>query len=508
MPPASSPGSDAPSTTFPRPGATRHLPHQPAAGSASREAGRVRFRRAVSLLLMTLFLPGSAQLVAGNRTVGRLALRVFIGLVALVVLVLAIGAVWHGLVYLLATNTVALAALRLLLCVLAVGWALLFVDAWRIGQPLELRQRQRLVVVGLNGLLCFSVAGGLLFASHMVAVQRSFIAAMFGDGQASAATGGRYNILLLGGDSGADRWGMRPDSISVASIDQETGRAILFGLPRNMTSFPFPDGSVMAQQFPEGYACEGCELNSLSTWAADNRSLFKGSANPGVEATSQAVEGITGLKVNYYAMVNLEGFRSLVQAVGGLELNVRDRIPIGGVGGPVTGYIEPGVQRLNGFETLWFARSREGADDYSRMARQKCVMNAMLQQLSPATVVSQFEQIAAASTELISTDLPASELGTFAELAMQTRAKPVSSVSFVPPAVNTGDPDIEKIHAMVRKAIDRSEGKDEQTTVSGARKEKGFSRTGTGTDATVGGSLGSYSQGYEANKSTDLSAAC
>ncbi len=83
-------------------------------------------------------------------------------------------------------------------------------------------------------------------------------------------------------------------------------------------------------------------------------------------------------------MVNLQGFRSMVQAVGGLKLNVRDRIPIGGVGGPVTGYIEPGVQRLNGFETLWFARSRESADDYSRMARQKCVMNAMLQQLSPA----------------------------------------------------------------------------------------------------------------------------
>ncbi len=471
-----------------------------------RAASRVRFRRALALLLMTLLVPGSAQLVAGNRRVGRIALRVLLLLLAGGTVVALLGSVWHGLVYFLASNTFVLGLLRLGLCALAIGWALLFLDAWRLGQPLELRQKQRLAVVGLNGLLCFSVAGGLLFASHMVAVQRGFIAAMFGDGVASAATHGRYNVLLLGGDSGADRWGLRPDSISVASIDQETGKAVLFGLPRNMTDFPFPKGSVMAEQFPDGYDCEGCELNSLATFAQDNRALFKGVRNPGVAATIQGVEGITGLTINYYAMVNLEGFRSLVQAVGGLELNVRDRIPIGGVGGPVTGYIEPGVQRLNGFETLWFARSREGADDYSRMARQKCVMSAMLQQLSPRTVVTKFEAIATAGEELITTDLPASELGEFAELAMKARTQPVRSVSFVPPAINTGAPDIDKIHRMVQKAIDRSQG----TSSAGEagtkpKKAKGFSRSGS---STVGGSIGSYAEGYAANKAGDLSDAC
>jgi polyisoprenyl-teichoic acid--peptidoglycan teichoic acid transferase len=480
------------------------LPGPPASERfGDRAASRIRFRRALALLLMTLLMPGSAQLVAGSRRVGRIALRVVLALLVGTVLLALLGSVWHGLIYFLASNTFALGVLRLGLCVLAVGWALLFLDAWRLGQPLELRQKQRLAIVGLNGLLCFSVAGGLLFASHVVAVQRGFIAAMFGDGAASAATHGRYNVLLLGGDSGADRWGLRPDSISVASIDQETGQAVLFGLPRNMTSFPFPEGSVMAEQFPDGYDCEGCELNSLSTFAQDNKALFRGEGNPGVAATVEGVEGITGLTINYYAMVNLQGFRSLVQAVGGLELNVRDRIPIGGVGGPVTGYIEPGVQRLDGFETLWFARSREGADDYSRMARQKCVMNAMLQQLSPRTVVTKFEAIASASKELISTNLPASELGTFAELAMKARSLPVRSVSFVPPAINTSAPDIDKIHAMVQKAIDRSEGK--SSGGAAKAKKKGFSRAGS---STVGGSIGSYSEGYAANKAGDLSSAC
>jgi LCP family protein required for cell wall assembly len=330
---------------------------------------------------------------------------------------------------------------------------------------------------------------------------------MFGDGHATAAHHGRYNVLLLGGDSGSDRWGLRPDSITVASIDADTGRTVLFGLPRNMLNFPFPKGSVMAEQFPHGYDCGiTCELNSLSTWAQDNEALFKGYPNPGVEATIEGVEGVTGLKINYYAMVNLQGFRSLVQALGGLTLNVRDRIPIGGIGGPITGHIEPGVQKLNGFETLWFARSRSSADDYSRMARQKCVMNAMLQQMSPQTVVMKFEGIAKASEKLVTTDLPASELGRFAELAMKARTQPVSTVSFVPPAINTSHPDIAKIQSMVAAAVKRSESG--ATPKKQHRAKHGFSTKKDPTGSTVGGSLGNLQDGYAANSSTDLSSAC
>ena len=57
-------------------------------------------------------------------------------------------------------------------------------------------------MVGFNGVLTFVVAGSLLFASHVVGVQRNFIIAMFGDGVASAAEHGRYNVLLIGGDAG------------------------------------------------------------------------------------------------------------------------------------------------------------------------------------------------------------------------------------------------------------------------------------------------------------------
>ena len=473
---------------------------------------RVRFRRALTLMLMTLLVPGSAQLAAGRRGVGRAALRIWLGLVAVVLTLVGLGLLWPGTLLRVFSSTTVLGTVRLLLCVLAIGWAALFVDAWRLGNPLELRQKQRLAMVALNGLLCFSVAGTLLFASHVVAVQRDFVATMFGHTEVTAAHDGRYNILLLGGDSGPDRWGLRTDSINVASVDQQTGRTVLFGVPRNMMDFPFPQGSIMAGQFPDGYNCDTCEVNSLSTWAGDHLDVFKGVRDPGLEATIEGVEGITGLKINYYAMVNLQGFRDLVDAVGGLTLNVRDRIPIGGVGGPITGYIAPGVRRLNGFQALWFARSRVAADDYSRMARQKCVMNAMLHQLSPKTVITRFENIEKASEQLITTDLPASQLSTFAQLALKARSQPVSTVSFVPPAVDTSHPDIAKIRSMIKQALARSTvgstaGRKGRTKHRQVTAQRGFT-TGDQTQPEVGGSLGDMTDGYAANKAGDLSRVC
>jgi LCP family protein required for cell wall assembly len=481
----------------------RVSPPAPVAGRV--EGGSSQFRRGVMLMLMTLVLPGSAQVVAGRRRTGWIALRIWFGLIATVALLFVVGLVFSSFVFWFLSNTFVLGLVRILLMLMAIGWAYLFIDAWRIADPLAMQKNQRLAMVGINGVLCFAVTGTLLFASHVVGVQKDFLSSMFGNGTVTSAHAGRYNMLLLGGDSGADRWGLRPDSISVASVDEQTGKSVIFGLPRNMLNFPFAKGSIMAQQFPNGFNCGSqCELNSLATWAADHKPLFKGVPNPGVEATKEAVEGITGLKINYYAMVNLQGFEKLVDAVGGVRLRVRDPIPIGGIGHAVTGHIRPGYRKLNGFETLWFARSRVAADDYSRMARQKCVMNAMLHQLSPKTVLLKFDDIAKASQALITTDLPQSEVDTFMQLALKARSEPVRTVSFVPPLISTGNPDIAKIHKAVKKAIDTSEGKAADTKKSKARKPT----TPVPTTTNGGGSIGNLRQGYAANQAQDLSSVC
>ncbi|MFD1825550.1 MULTISPECIES: LCP family protein [Mumia] len=421
------------------------------------DSARVRFRRALSLMVMTLVAPGSAQLLAGNKQVGRVALRIWAGLWGLVLLLLLLAWIDRGIVISLLTSTGLLWLMRFALIALALGWVALFADSWRLGTPLRLERKHRLAVSGVSGLLCFVTAGALFVASNLMAVQQDFISTVFGSSVVREAEHGRYNVLLLGGDSGKGRDGLRPDSLTVASIDTETGDTVLVGLPRNLADVPFPDGHPMKEEFPRGFDCDGCYLNSVNTWADDHPDLFEGSDHEGIDATRAAVEEITGLKISYHVLVNMKGFASLVDAVGGVKIRVRERTAIGGIGSPITDWIPKGRQKLDGREALWYARSRVQNSDYSRMARQKCLMSAMLTQLDPNTVLLKATSIADSSKKMLSTDIPAADLDTFVELALKARGAKVSTVSLVPPAIQTGDPDFDKIRRMVDKGIARSE---------------------------------------------------
>ena len=110
---------------------------------------------------------------------------------------------------------------------------------------------------------------------------------------------GRYNILLLGADSGRDRVGTRPDSIQLASIDADTGSAVTFGFSRDTENINFRPGSTMARLMPAGWNCgDECLLNGLYTWAQDNAAKFPaGTQSPGVLATREAVEALSGLDI-------------------------------------------------------------------------------------------------------------------------------------------------------------------------------------------------------------------
>ena len=249
------------------------------AAEAESAATRLRFRRALVLTVMTLLVPGSAQLQAGNARLGRFALRMFL-------LALAVAFILGGLALSRPTTFVSLATqdwflttLRFGLIGYAVLWAYLLIDAWRIAEPLGLLRRQRLTLSAVNGVLCLGLSGALFYASHLVQIQNDFISSVFGSGEATAAERGRYNVLLLGADSAKGRNGLRPDSITVASIDEETGRTVLIGLPRNLAKVPFPADSPMYDEFPNGFDCDGCYLNAVSTWATDHPDLFPGATN-------------------------------------------------------------------------------------------------------------------------------------------------------------------------------------------------------------------------------------
>lgn len=442
----------------------------------------------MTLILLTLVAPGSAQLVAGNRRVGQIALRIVGGMLAVAGLLALIGLISSRALVAILANPFLLRLIQLSLAAAAVGWFALFVDAWRLGRPLALRQKQRLTSTVLTLGLASLAVSVVLTSSHYAAVARYSLQDVFSGVQAVDPYAGRYNILLLGVDADADRVGLRPDSITLASVDAETGDTALLSFPRNLQRVPFPAGTVMHEQFPNGFFCDDgeCLLNAIYTWATDHRELFPGVADPGLEATKSAIRGLTGLEINYYALVDMRGFAELVDALGGITVDVERDIPISGPDGEVRETIPAGVQRLDGYHALWYARSRSDSSDYDRMARQRCVMAAMLRQLDPSTVLLKFREIAEAGRHVLSTDIPVSELDTLADLATKVKRAKVTSVQFVPPLIDTSDPDLVLIRRKVRAAIEASKSVARARTAAspaaGASSHGGKAKSRSGPD--------------------------
>lgn len=463
------------------PGRTPASPSVP--GEIHESAARAR-RRAVSLLILSIFLPGLAQLIAGNRWVGKIILRAWLTILAALLLLGLIAVVSVSTVVAILSRSWVLVLVQWALYAWAIIWALVVIDAWRLGQPTRQPARTRRRFAMATALLLVLPAT-VAYAGGSVSAGRQALSTVFADGPGSAAAKGRYNILLLGGDSGADREGTRPDSIQLVSIDADTGRAVTFGFTRDTEHIVFEKGSVMAGLMPEGWVCGNeCLLNGLYTWGEDHADQFPtGTAEPGILATREAVEALSGLDIQYYALVDLNGFSSLVDALGGLEINVLRRTPIGGGSSKVSSWIEPGKQRLDGYHALWYARSREGSSNYERMARQRCVMSAMVDQIDPRTLALRFGDIAAASAGVLKTDIPQSELSYFAELAMKTRNQKITGVNFVPPLIKPWDFDVAEVRQIVKDTIRASEKTDDDAAVSTSVRQ--VLETGP-TDSTTG----------------------
>jgi LCP family protein required for cell wall assembly len=439
-------------------------PRRPALSSEPQQRSeRIKRRRGLTLLAMTLVLPGSAQLAGGNRRVGRFALRVWAALWFLALLAGLLAVILPQAALSVITFGPTLTAIRVGLIALGLGWVALIVDAWRLARPRDLGGSGQLVFSVITLAVAFTIFGGFFAVASMASAQHELTTSVFSGGGERAAKHGRYNILLLGGDAGPDRVGLRPDSMTVASVDSDTGRTVLISLPRNLQTAPFPDSSPLHTKFPHGFRCSdgSCMLNAIYTYASEHRDLYPGVPNPGAQATKEAIEATTGLKINYWVLIDLKGFESLVDSVGGITMDVYRRVPIGGGSTRIHGYVTAGKNRhLNGFEALWFARSRSDSSDYDRMLRQKCVMRAMLNQLDPITVLTRFNKIAAAGKEVVATDIPPSEIGTMMDLALKAKGLPVSSAAMVPPLINTGSPDFDLIRGTVHNAIDASEAID------------------------------------------------
>ncbi len=419
-------------------------------------------KRAWWLIVLTLVVPGSAQLVAGNRKLARIGITATLGFWALALLAILIGLINRSWLVAIVTTPILVGVLAVALYGYAFLFAILAFDTMRLMRLGRLFSRDRWIA--LAGLVTAAVVGtsAISWAGNTAGVSAGAIGTIFNQGGFTSPVDGRYNILLLGGDSGSDRFGLRPDSISVISIDATTGKAVNIGIPRNMQRVSFSAGSPMLQVYPDGWSCGvDCLINAIYKDVTDNHAELypdaeKQGSTAGVEATRDAVEWVTGLTIQSYVMVDMAAFSELIDSLGGVTIDVKQRLPIGGQrddASDAKGWIEVGKQHMDGYHALWYARSRHTTSDYDRMKRQHEVENAVLAQMDPANVLTRFQAIAGAGKRLVKTDIPGPMLSTYLELAIKAKNHGIKPLALVPPLVDQVRPDFEAIRALVKKTL-------------------------------------------------------
>jgi len=411
---------------------------------------------ALVLTAASALLWGTAHLFAG-RTRAGLAL-----LTAQVVLVAGVLATLTALRFRLVSLALRpewLAGLIVAVLLAGAAWVAVVLLSYRAVRAAG-GARRAVARVAL-GALCVLVVIPFAYTARLAYVSRDVLTTLFAAGAETDARDPwdgrpRVSILLIGADAAKNRPGARTDSMTVATIDTETGRTVLFGLPRNLERVPMPDGPAR-RWFPYGFTGDGTPrnpglLNEVYQWAEDHPDIVPGvpDGRRGPLLLKRTVAGVLGIPVDYYAMVDMKGFQELIDAIGGVVVTVKSDIPYG-----MQGNVLPaGTRRLSGREALWFGRSRSDGSDYVRMSRQKCLLYAVARQADPMTVLHGFERIADAAKRHVSTDIPRDLLPALVELGVKARDSRLRSLQFVPPLIDTANPDWWLIRRKVADALE------------------------------------------------------
>lgn len=429
------------------------------------------FGGAIGWTLGGTVIPGLGLWRSGHRVIGGIIMGV---------VVVAVGGVATFAVFqrdrlaaaLMDPN--ALYAVGIGLVVLAVLWTTLITTTHLALRPYQITGVQRAAGGVLVGVLSFAISAPLGVAAGMsydTAVGLNSFDAGPAVNTVDPWNGkDRVNILIMGGDSGNNRdikLGIRPDSVTVASISTKTGAATLINVPRQTARMPFPVGSKLHDKYPHGFydgkdaGNQEYALNAMYRNIPRQvpNNIFGPTKDFGAKVMMVSVGEALGLNIDYYVIINMDGFRDIINAIGGITVNVNDRVPIGGKNGPPKvkprGWIEIGPnQHLWGGKALWFARGRYGTLDYKRMERQQCVINAVVKQADPMTVMKNYQGLMAAGTKTISTDVPRTMLPAMAELAMKAKAHPIRNVLLNKNnKFDTTNPDWPKVRTWVTKAL-------------------------------------------------------
>ena len=147
---------------------------------------------------------------------------------------------------------------------------------------------------------------------------------------------GRFDLLLIGSDAGAGRWSRRNDMMLLVEVDVDSGAVAMIGLPRNLQNAPYPPGAAR-----DASAC-GCQpglLNEMYVEATVRHpGLWPGiGAVKGIGAVRSVVSTLTGRPIDAVLIVDLVGVIRVVDAMGGVDIDVPEAVVDDAYPGPGPG---------------------------------------------------------------------------------------------------------------------------------------------------------------------------
>jgi LCP family protein required for cell wall assembly len=246
---------------------------------------------------------------------------------------------------------------------------------------------------------------------------------------------GKFDLLLLGSDAGPYRWSRRMDVMLLVEIDVNTGKVGMIGIPRNLVNVPFPPGKAR-----NAVAC-GCFtdlLNALyveATFRHPDRWPGSGTTE-GIGAVRSTISYLTGRPVDAVLVADLWGVIKVVDAMGGVDLDVPTTLDDPAYPDPVYGrihlVIRAGHRHLDGRLALAYARSRHSSSDYARMARQQTLLLGIRDDLG-AKAILDAPALLKAAKGFAWTDLPRSSLPNLVDLFAKAQNASVKQLRIVPP---------------------------------------------------------------------------
>jgi LCP family protein required for cell wall assembly len=313
----------------------------------------------------------------------------------------------------------------------------------------------------------------------------------------TGAIGDRLDLLLVGTDAGPDRPGGRTDTMILLSVDVATGKAAMFGFPRNMTSVPIEDPSgnlqfnrLWADPFPPGNGDPGQSLiTNMWQFAWDHPDKFFTPTDAcqqndpnlndclanarAYRALSGAIQNLAGEPLDGVISVNLTAFRELVDAVGGVWMDIPEPIyddayPVGegDTESPKIINIPAGCHWFNGVYALAYARSRHQDSDYQRMRRQQSVLTAVRKQFDPISMLGRLDELLGVASNNLWTTIPRDQIPVMAQIAQRVNADRIYNVRITPgqgyPTNLTSD-EIKSIRSRVQHIFEQPQPEPEPT---------------------------------------------